>query len=361
MADNQRALATQDNIKALFAKNIKALHNTVGNKPMANRLINLAVEGVRKVPDLQKCDADDVFNKLRQTVELGLEAFTPLHHAVLLPFKNTKFNRYDCTLIVEYQGLIKLAKNSGEVADIYASVVYENEPYEYEEGLNKTLKHTPMPVSRRGENKIAAYAVCVFKDGSKTFEWMWAEDILAVKNRSRAKDKGPWVTDEEQMWKKTVIRRMSKKLPLSSAQFNIAANIDEKEEFGFENAIDVTPAAAEKKQSLADQVKPKAKNENQRPRQEQSSNNQRNKSAPASSAKNGDQNACQTLHDNILAYVDGDIEKADKIAQKVTEWNGKGLTVDEILNANPKRCERGLENFEKYVEVMANDGFPADA
>jgi recombination protein RecT len=54
---------------------------------------------------------------------------------------------------------------------------------------------------------------------------MTMEEIEAVRKRSRAGENGPWVTDAGEMRKKTVIRRHSKKLPLS-AEFRDALEKD---------------------------------------------------------------------------------------------------------------------------------------
>lgn len=56
-------------------------------------------------------------------------------------------------------------------------------------------------------------------------------DIEAVRRRSRAANDGPWVTDEWEMWKKTVFRRMSKWLPLSSDIREAAEKDDDQFDF----------------------------------------------------------------------------------------------------------------------------------
>jgi recombination protein RecT len=59
------------------------------------------------------------------------------------------------------------------------------------------------------------YAVAHFNDGGYQFEFMPYEEIERRKLRSRSYKNGPWVTDYEEMAKKTVIRHMFKYLPLS--------------------------------------------------------------------------------------------------------------------------------------------------
>jgi len=45
---------------------------------------------------------------------------------------------------------------------------------------------------------------------------MTREDIDSVRSRSRAGQSGPWVTDYNEMAKKTVFRRLTKWIPLSA-------------------------------------------------------------------------------------------------------------------------------------------------
>jgi recombination protein RecT len=47
------------------------------------------------------------------------------------------------------------------------------------------------------------------------------DQILAIRDRSSSKTKegkivGPWATDQDEMWRKTVVRRASKYMPLST-------------------------------------------------------------------------------------------------------------------------------------------------
>jgi recombination protein RecT len=54
------------------------------------------------------------------------------------------------------------------------------------------------------------------KDGEKSREVMSVEDVNAIRARSRSGNSGPWQTDFSEMAKKTVVRRHSKRLPLST-------------------------------------------------------------------------------------------------------------------------------------------------
>ena len=54
------------------------------------------------------------------------------------------------------------------------------------------------------------------KDGEKSREFMDVDQVTAIQNRSRSGKSGPWITDWDEMAKKTVVRRHRKRLPMST-------------------------------------------------------------------------------------------------------------------------------------------------
>jgi recombinational DNA repair protein RecT len=60
---------------------------------------------------------------------------------------------------------------------------------------------------------------------------MTADEVNGVATRSRSKDRngnlvGPWATDTGEMWRKTALRRLSKRLPRSDASAKVDAVLD---------------------------------------------------------------------------------------------------------------------------------------
>ena len=119
-------------------------------------------------------------------------------------------------------GLIKKARNSGEIAAIVAQCVHEHDRFEINYVTDGApIVHQP-ELDERGR-VIGAYAVARLKDGSWTQpEFMSVAQIEAVRDRSRAKDNGPWKTDWPEMARKTVIRRASKYWPSSTDKDGVA-------------------------------------------------------------------------------------------------------------------------------------------
>ncbi|SFM97276.1 recombinase RecT, partial [Methylobacterium pseudosasicola] len=111
-------------------------------------------------------------------------------------------------------GLRKKVRNSGEIATWEAHVVYENDEFLYELGDEPILRHKPT-MGEPGK-PIAAYSIAVLKSGEKSREVMTFAQIEKVRAVSRAKNNGPWVQWWGEMARKTVARRHSKVLPMST-------------------------------------------------------------------------------------------------------------------------------------------------
>lgn len=120
-------------------------------------------------------------------------------------------------------GLMKKARNSGEMASIVAQCVYSADTFQVDYVTDgPPIMHRPALAEDRGEF-VCAYAVARLKDGTWTQpEVMTRGEIEAVRARSRAKNAGPWVTDWTEMARKTVIRRASKYWPSSTDKDGIA-------------------------------------------------------------------------------------------------------------------------------------------
>jgi len=179
----------------------------------ADRMARIALTTIRTNPKLLECSVPSLLGAVMQAAQLGLEPGL-IGHCYLVPFKNGKTGQTDVQFIIGYKGMIDLARRSGQIENIYAHAVYSNDEFDYELGLEPKLKHKPYMEGDRGEF-IGAYAVAHFKDGGYQFEFMPKSEIDKRRKRSKAANNGPWVTDFEEMAKKTVIRHMWKYLPIS--------------------------------------------------------------------------------------------------------------------------------------------------
>lgn len=180
---------------------------------------NLVI-AITQQPRLIECDPIAVFNEVSKAAALGLYLDPQLGEAYLI----TGFSqgRYVPQLRLGYRGLIKLARQSGGIATVYAHEVCQNDKFKMTLGTEKRIEHEPDLMSERGEIGLY-YAVVRFPDGESDFEPMSIKEVHRIRDRSdgwKAFKSGkikstPWQTDEGEMAKKTVLRRLLKRLPQS--------------------------------------------------------------------------------------------------------------------------------------------------
>jgi recombination protein RecT len=237
-ANSIRSFLTQTSVK-------KQLEMAVPKHMSVDRLLRVAVTAIRVNPKLLECDQQSLLACVMGCAQLGLEPEPFLGQAYLVPYWNSKKRTYEAQLIPGYRGYLTLARRSGEVQSISAHVVYENDIFEIEYGLDETLRHVPEEDADQRGKPRGAYCVFRYKDGSHSFDFMTTGEIEKIRARSKAKDNGPWTTDWEEMAKKTVIRRHIKLVPLSVEMARAAAAEDvalggesQLPMFGDDNALD---------------------------------------------------------------------------------------------------------------------------
>ena len=202
-----------------------------------DRMIRLACTEFSKNKLLQKCTPASVFGAIIQASQLGLEIGV-LGQAYLVPYKNNKEQAYEAQFIPGYKGLISLARRSGEVTSIETHIVYDGDKFDLKLGLDTHLEHVPLLKGDRGQPRLV-YGVAKFRDGGHHFEWMSIGDVNKARQRSKSRDNGPWVTDYEQMVRKTLIRRMANYLPMS-IELQQAIQISDAQDEGKRAVIDST-------------------------------------------------------------------------------------------------------------------------
>ncbi len=182
----------------------RALHGTALNP---ERFTRVALTVIKQNNDLMRCRPESLLGALMTSAQLGLEP-GPLGEAYLVPYGD------QVTFIPGYRGLIKLAWNSGQLRNISARVVHEADEFEYSYGLHPDLVHRPARGDRGGITDV--YAAATLVEGGAEFEVLDVGAVEAIRGRSRASKRGPWVTDWEAMARKTAVRQLAKWLPMAT-------------------------------------------------------------------------------------------------------------------------------------------------
>lgn len=167
-------------------------------------LIRDMLKDKKKRENLDEISADSIALCMIKGAFLGLDFLSGECYAI--PYgKEMNFQ-------TDYKGEIKVCKKHSiqPIKDIFAKVVREGDLYDegVDDGKQK-LTFKPLPFNNG--KMIGAFAIVTFTDGSMLYESMSAEEIENVRqNYSKAKDSDAWKKSSGEMYRKTVIRRLSK-------------------------------------------------------------------------------------------------------------------------------------------------------
>lgn len=183
------------------------------------RMAKMVLIACSRQPKLYECTRESIAKAIITASELGLDCSGTLGSGYLVPYFNSKIGASEVQFIPGYRGLIDLARRSQQISRIEAQVVYDQDDFVCEFGLEPKLVHRPYMGADRNESKEkirCVYGIAELRDGSKQLEVMTAAQIEGIRKRSRAGDSGPWKSDFSEMARKTVVRRLCKYLPLSA-------------------------------------------------------------------------------------------------------------------------------------------------
>lgn len=222
-----REVGTPKQLRAVISSQWKTISAVLPAHFTEERFGALVIAAAHKQPDIFKCSGLSILNAMHQAASIGLEINAATGEAYLIPYgKNAQ-------LVPGYKGLVKLAIQSREVQAIEARLVYEGErSFAVHYGTDSRIDHDPdFDVERIPDRVTFAYAVAKLPNGGVTFEVMTRKQLDAIWQRSASKNSGPWKTDREEMYRKTVTRRLCKYLPMSP-QLAQAVELSDKAETG---------------------------------------------------------------------------------------------------------------------------------
>jgi recombination protein RecT len=198
------------------------------------RFARIAITALTRTPKLLDCTPESLMRCLLDLSAFGLEPDGRRAH--LIPYGA------QCTLVIDWKGLAELAMRSGVIAKLHADVVCENDTFEY--NLGAITCHKIDFRKPRGD-VYAVYALAQTKTGEVFVAVLSKDEVEAVRKRSRSGTSGPWVSDWNEMAKKTAFRRLSKWLPLS-AEFRDAQERDDEQDRELRDVTPIPEASASK-------------------------------------------------------------------------------------------------------------------
>lgn len=204
----------------------------------ADRIVRLAMTTLQNQPDLLNCTWQSVVGCVMTCTQLGLEIEATQGQAYMVPFKDNRSGTSIATLIPGYRGLMNLALRTGQIVSIEARVVRQCDEFEFLDEPPMLRHKRDLDVDPDDFAMTHVYAVAVHNDSGnyRQYEVLSRAQVLAIKKRSRASKKGPWVTDEPEMWRKSAVRRLCKYLP-QSPELSSAVTLDEQADSGIPQTL----------------------------------------------------------------------------------------------------------------------------
>src|SRR5580765_7473883 len=183
------------------------------------RFTRVIMTAIQNNPKLLACTRQSIFNSCMKCAQDGL--LPDGREAAIVPFGENEDGQKksdQATYLPMVAGYRKKARNSGELSDLYAHVVFDGDQFDFQLGDEPYVKHKPSLTRPRGAKPIAVYSIAKFKDGGTSYEVMSISEVEEIRQKFSRARKGPWndpVTYPE-MVRKTCVRRHCKSLPMSS-------------------------------------------------------------------------------------------------------------------------------------------------
>lgn len=176
-------------------------------------LLGRVVNEIRKTPKLAECTFPSLMGAVVTAAQLGLEP-GPLGHFYLTPRRNR--GTWEVVPIIGYRGFIELARRSGGIT-VDADDRRENDHWVYQRGTDPKLITSPPDHGARGET-LGYWAAATFNGGAAA-QYMSQLDLEEHAEKYASKDGKPTgfaATNWDAWCRKTVVRQMAWKLPLSN-------------------------------------------------------------------------------------------------------------------------------------------------
>jgi recombination protein RecT len=193
---------THNNLMALIKGKAEALPKDFNQ----TRFIQNCMTVLQDTKGIESCHPLSVARTLLKGAFLGLDFFQKECYAI--PYGGVLQFQTD------YKGETKMAKKYSirPIKDIYAKVVREGDFFEEEiQAGQQVVNFKPETFSNKPIK--GAFAVVLYKDGGMEYEAMTTEQIEAIRNNfSKMKNGLMWTKTPEEAYKKTVLRRLTKKI-----------------------------------------------------------------------------------------------------------------------------------------------------
>lgn len=189
------------------------LEQLIPDKRKRERFVAIAATTAIVAPELAECDPRSVINCLLQVAAYGLTPGNTRGEAYLLKFNSKKGPQ--CTLIVGYRGMEKMATRTGIIRCFWSAPICKGDEFEFrgpfkEPHYREDLQREKAPT---WDEISSAFAVAYRPDGMVARALVvpkWG--LKRAKDASLSRTGGAWKTHPDMMAKKTAVRRLCAEL-----------------------------------------------------------------------------------------------------------------------------------------------------
>lgn len=181
----------------------------------SDRFKSVVISAVTKNPSLLRADRQSLIVACTQAAHDGL--LPDGRDGAITAFRDRRSGSYLAQWMPMVAGILKRCREKGELTSISAYCVYKQDEFEVVLGDEPKILHKPDFLAQRSDKDIVlAYAI--FRNGDEVVhrEFMTRDEIEHTRSVSRARDGNAWKDWYGEMCRKTVVRRGSKSVPLSS-------------------------------------------------------------------------------------------------------------------------------------------------
>ena len=192
----------------------------------------IVINEIKRSPKLQEAfvkNPTSLFASILHCAEMGLNPSQMVGEFYFIPYRDS------ITPILGYKGLITLLMRSSKVKKIWSEVVYEDDEFEYELGLEPKLLHTPNHLAVRNSQNIKCIYACAKIDNEVIFKVMFKNEIQNIINMSKVPNElffNDKKDPEQWMAKKTVLKQLAKLMPKDDDRLKKAVSMDDNIEGG---------------------------------------------------------------------------------------------------------------------------------
>ena len=234
---NDKKVGKPNTLRDFIVSHLPEISKALPNQADPDQMLASMLAAARGNPNLQISTPISWLCAVVMASQMGLKPNTPLGQCYIIPYYNSKIRRYEAQFQIGYKGILEMGYRTDTITMIYADKVKKGDSLKYLKGTDEFLRHDEHPekweYDKVTHEPIITHYYAVYKTikGEKHFSIAPREAILRHKERYSPASKkdafSPWVTSEDLMAQKTVLKDVMRYAPLSENDRRILTAADE--------------------------------------------------------------------------------------------------------------------------------------